>query len=37
MLRKYKFSTEAKFEELEYIEAITLKFKKVPKMEVSLR
>lgn len=37
MLRKYKFATEAKFEELEYVEAVTLKFKRVPKIEVSLR
>lgn len=37
MLRKYEFATEAKFDELEYVEAVTLKFKNVPKIEVKLR
>ncbi|KAL5276513.1 hypothetical protein ACFFRR_002001 [Megaselia abdita] len=37
IIRKFKFSTTAKFEELEYVEAVILKFRKIPEIKVQFR
>lgn len=37
LLRNFKFSTEFKFEDLHFVEDITIKLKKVPLLELQRR